>query len=94
MEGRGKGDLLLLALPDEDFAPAVGHDEPDAKEVVGGFEAAGRDVALGERDQFGARYEGLGFGERLPYTGRPRSRLGAVGLVASCRNARVCHDWW
>lgn len=39
-------NILLFPVPDEDLAPAVGHDETDAEEVVDGLEAAGGDVAL------------------------------------------------
>ena len=38
--------ILLFSIPDEELAPAVGHDETDAEEVVDWLEAPGGDVAL------------------------------------------------
>ena len=38
--------LDTFALAVEEVVPAVGHDQPDTEEVVGGFEAASGDVAL------------------------------------------------
>lgn len=38
--------LVLLAVAEKDLAPAVGHHEAHAEEVVSGTETTGRDVAL------------------------------------------------
>ena len=87
MQGNGiQGDpwpsILLFSISNEELAPAVGHDEADAEEVVGGLEAAGGDVALPRKDvSFVVGLEVLRWG-RGPYTEQPRSRRSAVGLEA------------
>ena len=44
--GGGSSYVLFFSLADEELTPAVGHDEADAEEVIGGLEASGWNVAL------------------------------------------------
>ena len=48
--GAFKRGVLLFSGPNEDLAPAIGHDETDTEEVIGGLEAAGGDIALDWRN--------------------------------------------
>lgn len=44
--GAFQWSVLLFSGPNEDLAPAIGHDETNAEKVISGLEAAGGDVAL------------------------------------------------
>ena len=75
--------LDAFALTVEEVVPAVGHDQPDTEEVVGGFEAASGDVALQWLSVWKLQVGTVEWNGG-PYTGRHHSLQWEVDPAASC----------